>query len=111
MKNYNHASNRISPQAVAQLSLANPWPTREMSGVEVLVEDTFPYDLKNFYLYQQQIHVKLERPPTVIIRHRFVILWIIGDEKIEMIDNLDSKIFKNHQILLKHQQIQIMFIN
>ncbi|CAF4206682.1 unnamed protein product, partial [Rotaria magnacalcarata] len=41
-----YSSNRIAPHAVAQLSLANPWPTREMSGVEVLVENTFPYDLR-----------------------------------------------------------------
>ncbi|CAF3375581.1 unnamed protein product [Rotaria socialis] len=38
------ASNRISANAVAQLSLANPWPTREMAGPEVLVEDYFPMD-------------------------------------------------------------------
>jgi hypothetical protein len=82
------ASNRITPQAVAQLSLANPWPTREMGGMEVLVEDTFPYDLKNFLPVPTTTHVTVQRLPTVIIRYHFLILWVIGDKKIESIDKL-----------------------
>ncbi|CAF4382840.1 unnamed protein product, partial [Adineta steineri] len=42
------ASNRISANAVAQLSLANPWPTREMAGAEVLLEDYFPLEQKTW---------------------------------------------------------------
>jgi 2-polyprenyl-6-methoxyphenol hydroxylase-like FAD-dependent oxidoreductase len=82
------ASNRISPQSVAQLSLANPWPTREMSGVEVLVEDIFPYDLKSFLLVPKLTSTNLKRIPTTIIRYRFVNLWIIGDKKNDHIENL-----------------------
>ena len=47
-KELDNASKRISANAVAQLSLANPWPTREMAGAEVLVEDYFPLDEKTF---------------------------------------------------------------
>jgi len=47
-KELENASNRISANAVAQLSLANPWPTREMAGAEVLLEDYFPLDEKTF---------------------------------------------------------------
>ncbi|UJR34445.1 hypothetical protein I4U23_021852 [Adineta vaga] len=32
------SSNRITPNAIAQLSLANPWATREMNRVEILNE-------------------------------------------------------------------------
>jgi hypothetical protein len=89
------ATNRISPQAVAQLSLANPWPTREMSGVEVLVEDIFPYDSKNFLPVPKASFTKEERPPSLIMRYSFVILWIIGEKKIESIDNLVQDIQKS----------------
>ncbi|CAF1153605.1 unnamed protein product [Adineta ricciae] len=47
-KELDNASNRVSANAVAQLSLANPWPTREMAGDEILVENYFPLDGKTF---------------------------------------------------------------
>ncbi|CAF4027052.1 unnamed protein product [Adineta steineri] len=40
------ATNRLSSNAVAELSLANSWPIREMAGFEVLIEDYFPLDKK-----------------------------------------------------------------
>jgi hypothetical protein len=89
------ASKRILPHSVAQLSLANPWPTREMSGVEVLVEDIFPYDLKSFLPVPQSTSVRIERAPTRIIRIRFVVLWIIGDKKIDSVNNLVEDIRKS----------------
>ncbi|CAF4369735.1 unnamed protein product, partial [Rotaria sordida] len=76
------ASNCIAPHSVAQLSLANPWPTREMSGVEVLVEDIFPYDLKNVLPIPIVTHLSLRRTPSIMIRYSFHTLWIIGDKKI-----------------------------
>ncbi|CAF0995376.1 unnamed protein product [Rotaria sordida] len=82
------ASKCIEPQAVAQLSLANPWPTREMSGVEVLAEDIFPYDCKKFLPAPTVTGLSLQRPPSTMIRYSFHILWIIGDKKIESIENL-----------------------
>ena len=86
------ASNHISPQSVAQLSLANPWPTREMSGVEVLVEDTYPYDFKNFLPVPELTSMISSRLPTLIIRYRFVNLWIIGDRIDDNIGDLISDI-------------------
>ncbi|CAF0735127.1 unnamed protein product [Adineta ricciae] len=83
------ASNRVAPQAVAQLSLANPWPTREMSGAEVLVEHTFPYDVRNFLpIPKVNFTASLEQTPSIILRYRFLILWIVGHEKLEQIDTL-----------------------
>jgi hypothetical protein len=87
--------DRISRQTVPQLTLANPWPTREMSDVEVLVEDIFPYDLTNFLPLPTPNVVKVVRSATVIVHYRFIILWIIGDEKIELIDNLVQSIQKS----------------
>jgi hypothetical protein len=92
------ASNRISPEAVAQLSLANPWPTREMGGIEVLVEGIFPYDLNKFLPVPVPAitHTNVDRPAkAVIIRYRFIILWIIGEKKVEMIENLIQDIQKS----------------
>ncbi|CAF5004872.1 unnamed protein product, partial [Rotaria sp. Silwood1] len=82
------ASNSIAPYAVAQLSLANPWPTREMSGVEILVEHTFPYDLKQFLPVPTVTYLSLQPTPSILIRHTFHILWITGDKKTETVDNL-----------------------
>ena len=82
------ASNRISAQSVAQLSLANPWPTREMSGAEVLVEHTFPYDLNSFLPLPATGLTKIDRRPTMIIRYRFINLWVIGTKINPTIDNL-----------------------
>jgi hypothetical protein len=86
------AVKRITAQAVAQLTLANPWPTREMSGVEVLVEDTFPYDLKNFSAVPTTSHVTREYHPSVLVRRRFVILWVTGDKKMENVEELVQNI-------------------
>ncbi|CAF3653925.1 unnamed protein product [Rotaria sordida] len=90
------ASNCIAPHSVAQLSLANPWPTREMSGVEVLVEDIYPYDLKNFLPIPKVTSTSVQRPPSIKVRYSFHTLWIIGDKKIESVENLINDI-KNVQ--------------
>ncbi|CAF5100190.1 unnamed protein product, partial [Rotaria sp. Silwood1] len=84
------ATDCIAPHAVAQLSLANPWPTREMSGVEVLVEHTFPYDLKQFLPVPKasDMNVNVEHPPSILIRHTLHILWITDDKNTETVDNL-----------------------
>ncbi|CAF1322695.1 unnamed protein product [Didymodactylos carnosus] len=71
------AANRISSNAVAQLSLANPWPTREMAGVEVLVEDTFPLNQQQF-LPVPSITKHIRRTPSILIKPRLVTLWITG---------------------------------
>lgn len=89
------ATRRISAASVAQLSLANPWPTREMSGADVLVEKTFPYDLKSFLPVPSSTLTKLTRMPTVIIRYRFVTVWIVGTEKNDDIDRLITNIRKS----------------
>lgn len=87
------ATNRISAQAVAQLSLTNPWPTREMGGVEILVEDMFPYDLNNFLpLPSNATVVETPRIPTEFVRQRFLNLWVTGNEKNDSINKLISEI-------------------
>jgi hypothetical protein len=73
---------RISGDAVAQLSLANPWPTREMSGAEVLVEDTFPFSQQQFLPVSRVRKIISSREPTDHSHHRHhrsLILWIVGD--------------------------------
>ena len=83
------ATNRISAPAIAQLSLTNPWPTREMSGVEVVVEDMFPFDTNNFLPVPANItSIETPRLPTQIIQQRFVNLWIVGIEKSHSIEKL-----------------------
>ncbi|CAF1452933.1 unnamed protein product [Adineta steineri] len=77
------AYKRINPNAVAQLSLANPWPTREMSGTEVLVEDSFPFKQEQFLPVPTIGEVTLDRPPSKIIQHHFLILCITGDNMSE----------------------------
>ena len=92
------ATNRISPEAVAQLSLANPWPTREMGGLEVLVEHTFPYDRKNFLPVPMTAITppsNVKQSPVVIIRNRFISLWVIGTKKMENIEKLIENIQKS----------------
>ncbi|CAF0954830.1 unnamed protein product [Rotaria sordida] len=74
-----YACNRISLHAVAQLSLANPWPTREMSGIEVLVEDTFPFKQEQFLSVPTIGEATSVHAPSSIVRQRFLILWIVGD--------------------------------
>ena len=44
----NEICRRISRETVTQLSLASPWAIREMSGIEIRVQDTFPFDHKFF---------------------------------------------------------------
>ncbi|CAF2073909.1 unnamed protein product [Rotaria magnacalcarata] len=83
-----YASNRIAPHAVAQLSLANPWPTREMSGVEVLVENTFPYDLRNAFPVPVTASLDLKRAPSLMILYKHHVLWVTGDKQNEGIDIL-----------------------
>ena len=87
------AVSRIASQAVAQLSLANPWPTREMSGVEVLVEDAFPFDPKGFLPVPSMGHAPLERLPTTrFAPDRFVILWILGENNLTKLDPMIKEI-------------------
>jgi len=87
------ATNRISASAIAQLSLTNPWPTREMSGVEVVVEDMFPFDTNNFLPVPTNItSIETPRLPTQIIQQRFVNLWIVGIEKSHSIEKLINEI-------------------
>ncbi|CAM4873930.1 unnamed protein product [Rotaria socialis] len=83
-----YASNRIAPQAVAQLSLANPWPTREMSGADVLVENTFPYDLRNAFPVPVTASLNLKRAPSLLIRYKYHVLWVTGDKQNEGVDIL-----------------------
>lgn len=82
------AAKRISATSVAQLSLANPWPTREMSGADVLVEKTFPYDLKGFLPVPTGILPLLTRTPTIVIRYRTVTLWVVGTRRTDDTDRL-----------------------
>lgn len=89
------ASKRISTASVAQLSLANPWPTREMSGADVLVEKTYPYDLKRFLPVPTGSLQRLTRMPTIAIRYRFVTLWVVGTKKTDDIDRLITSIRKS----------------
>ncbi|CAF1461666.1 unnamed protein product [Adineta steineri] len=78
------ACNRISHNAVAQLSLANPWPTREMSGTEVSVEDIFPFNQQQFLPVPTLGKLTSDRPPSkIIIQHHFLILCITGDNMSE----------------------------
>ncbi|CAF4345313.1 unnamed protein product, partial [Rotaria sordida] len=72
------------------------WPTREMSGVEVLVEDIFPYDLKNVLPIPTVTYLSQQRTPSIMIRYSFHTLWIIGDKKTESVENLINDI-KNVQ--------------
>jgi hypothetical protein len=79
-KELNDAINRISNNAVAQLSLANPWPTREMSGAEVFVQDIFPFSQQQFLPIPEADRVTVHNSlPTIPFRHRFI-LWIVGDK-------------------------------
>ncbi|CAF4575709.1 unnamed protein product, partial [Rotaria sp. Silwood2] len=82
------ASKCIAPYTVAQLSLTNPWPTREMSGVEVLVEDTFAYDLAKFLPIPKASNTSVHHTPSIMIPISLHVLWIIGDKKLENIENL-----------------------
>jgi hypothetical protein len=70
-----------------------------MSGVEVLVEDTFPYDLKNFLPVPELSPIIPQRLPTRIVRYRFVNLWIIGDKKDDNIDKLIEEIQTSQNFL------------
>jgi hypothetical protein len=83
-----YASNRVSPHAVAQLSLANPWPTREMSGIEVLVEDTFPFDQKKFLPVPEPAKKQFARQQSMLIHQHFLSLWIVDEPMNENIKKL-----------------------
>ncbi|CAF1188395.1 unnamed protein product [Rotaria sordida] len=72
--------NRIDWHTVTKLALANAWPTREMNGVEVLVEDMFPINQQSCLSLPKSAHKKpLTCQPTIASRRRFRILWIDGD--------------------------------
>ncbi|CAF4957082.1 unnamed protein product, partial [Rotaria sp. Silwood1] len=72
--------SRIDCRTVTELALANAWPTREMNGVEVLVEDMFPVSQQSCLSLPKSVHKKpLTRQPTIASRRRFLILWIDGD--------------------------------
>ncbi|CAF1434906.1 unnamed protein product, partial [Rotaria sordida] len=92
-------SNRTAPYAVAQLSLANPWPTREMSGAEVLVEHMFPYDLNRCSPLPVTRCPSLHRTNSMMIRCNFQILWIIDDNKNENIKNIFKDIENSQNTL------------
>ncbi|UJR12017.1 hypothetical protein I4U23_016195 [Adineta vaga] len=94
-----HASNRISPNAIAQLSLANPWPTREMGGMDVLVQDTYPFDLKNFFDVPQLKKKSLTRMPSVFIRQRPLSLWIVDQIVNDIIKNLPKEPSTEYKIV------------
>ncbi|CAF1308828.1 unnamed protein product, partial [Adineta ricciae] len=83
-----YAPNRINPNAIAQLSLANPWPTREMSGADVLVEGTYPFEQQNFLAVPRMNHKSLAPKPSVLFRQRFVSLWIVSESNDDIIKNL-----------------------
>ena len=94
------ALHRIAAPAVAQLSLANPWPTREMSGVEVLVEDAFPFDPKGFLPVPSTGLPLLERTPTIrSVQDRCVVLWILGEKSTMKLDQLIDEIQKSPRFL------------
>ncbi|CAF3612768.1 unnamed protein product [Rotaria socialis] len=82
----------ISHLAVAQLSLANPWPTRAMSGVEVLCEDIYPYDLKNVFPVPAAPSANVRCAPSAPILDKYHVLWIIGEKKNESFNNLISDV-------------------
>ncbi|CAF1576866.1 unnamed protein product [Rotaria magnacalcarata] len=82
------SSNRINQYAVAQLSLANPWPTREMSEPDVFVEDTFPYDVKKFLPLPLTNDKSLHHSRSILVPYFNVALWIKGVKKITNVDNL-----------------------
>ena len=82
------AVNRISPEVVAQLTLANPWPTREMSGADVLVEHVYPFDLKKFKPIPEKCTATPGFRPAIRTPHRIIILWIVSDREIESVDNM-----------------------
>jgi 2-polyprenyl-6-methoxyphenol hydroxylase-like FAD-dependent oxidoreductase len=80
------ACNRIHHTAVAQLSLANRWPTREMSGDEIRVETYFPFNQNQFLpvpAVPETGQVTFDRQPSHRARHRFLIVWFVGDEMSE----------------------------
>jgi hypothetical protein len=52
---------------MAQPALANPWPTRKMGGIEVVVEDTFPFDQNNFLSVLKPTKKSFARNPSVFI--------------------------------------------
>ena len=105
------ASDRISLNAVAQLSLTNPWPTREMSGVEVLVEDTFPFDRKRFFpipIPNSTITLPTrQRLPTKTTRQHFIILWITGENKSNEMDQIIREIMNSPAFLPLTSKIDV----
>ncbi|UJR20374.1 hypothetical protein I4U23_023506 [Adineta vaga] len=103
--------NRIPCRVVAQLSLANPWPTEEIEDVEVFVEDIFPF--------RQDQYLPVPRLREVISsqrendyyhyyhhhhHHRYFILWIVGDIMNKHTEKLINSIpilpkFANHSFV------------
>jgi hypothetical protein len=90
-----HACNRIHHTAVAQLSSADPWPTKEMSGDEILVERFFPFSQQQFLPVPEISQVTFVRQPSIPARHCFFILWIVGDEMPEETKKLIDTIEKS----------------
>ncbi|CAF0919555.1 unnamed protein product [Didymodactylos carnosus] len=83
------ATNRIIYTAVQELNLANPWPTREMSGQEVLIQDTYPNETIHYFTVPTKILVP--KPSlstrTANIHRRIIILWIKTEAKHELLIN------------------------
>ena len=88
------ASHRISHTAVAQLSLANPWPTREMSGVEILVEKMFPFHPKNYFPIPHLTiaRTNCQRSTSQSVQNRFMIIWITGEYKSHRMERMLKEI-------------------
>ena len=79
---------------MAQLSLANPWPTREMSGVEVLVEHTYPFDSKKFLPVPMNTKNTLKRAPSLLRPPKTFTLWIIGQSENNGMTELIQTVYK-----------------
>lgn len=95
------ATGRIDPPSVAQLSLANPWPTREMSGHEILVQETFSFDVSKYLPppSAKPFQRMAERQHPRRGATRTYILWITGEKIIpsvtQLIDEVKtSKLFR-----------------
>ena len=71
-----------------------------MSGVEVLVEDAFPYDPKGFLPVPSTGLALLERTPTIrSVQDRCVVLWILGEKSTMKLEQLIDEIQKSPRFL------------
>ena len=70
-----------------------------MGGVEILVQDTFPYDPANFLPAPTSAPLKRMVPqmPSVLVRRRYVALWVVG----ESISDHTAKLITDTRALVK----------